>query len=544
MSTAGPTGQRVAAGRSGNTGPPTATPASLGGAHDFLPETGRIAVSTSHVAAATAIFLTLAVLSPLGIVDWESNAIDLTSLSLGALVLLIASWRLTGALTFGRNEMVRGFFYVFVYINFGVAAMAQAVAGRFPLDNRSYDDLTIRHGYVIVLLGIAGYEIGWYLRSRRKARPGPAPARRRRVSFSPTRAVLLGVGGLCVVAYQVASFGLTTFFVSRQETSSTLAGQGVDPGVPLYAATNNTGGVLIAFVSQGPIFVALFVILYSRRYRRWPAPRTIVADGLWRLFIGALLVANVVMNNPVGNGRFWSLLVFASLLSIYLPYQRPRTVKLFVAGALMILLFLFTSLDLFRVTSDRVELDLSGPGESLVSDGTYAMFQMELNGVEYIAREGHTNGRQLLGSLLVFVPRAFWEDKPIATGQLIDVLLRSATAWTELETDFGPVGVVLFFVAYGYGSAALTRSGALAQPGVVHALLPMLAVYQIALLRGSFLPIVGIGYQILALVVVVLALTRTGGDRLGRVAARVSPDPENAGPGRADGSPASVVRSA
>lgn len=493
----------------------TAQRTTVGGPHQFLPQAGRLTVSTSHVAAATGIFLTLAILAPLAIVDWESYAIDLSNLVLGASVLLIASWRLTGALTIGRDEMLRGFFYVFVYVNFGVAALAQAVTGRFPLDNRTYDDLTITRGYVVVLVGIVAYEIGWYLHSRRTTRPAPPRARFRSLMFSPTRAVLMGVVGLGVVAFQVATYGLTTFFVSRQETSSVLAGQGVDIGVPLYAVTNNTGGVLMATLSQGPVFIALFVILYCRRHGLWPAPRTIVADGLWRLLIAALLVANVVMNNPIGNGRLWSLLVVAALLSVYLPYRRPRTVKLFVAGALMVLLFLFTSLDLFRVTTDSVELDLSGPGETLVSDGTYAMFQMELNGIEYVAQNGNTGGRQLLGTLLVFVPRSVWVDKPIATGQVIDVLLRSATAWTELETDFGPVGVLLFFVAYGYGSSALTRRGAVASPGALHAVIPMIAVYQIALLRGSFLPIVGIGYQVVALVVVVLALPHRGGDRSG-----------------------------
>jgi hypothetical protein len=506
----------------------------------FLPERGgRGTASATHPAAGTVVFLALAALFPLGIVDWSASAIDLSNLALGSAVLLIASWRLTGALTFGRNELIRGFFYVFVYINFGVAAMAQVVTGRFPLDNRTYDDLTIMRGYIVVLVGIAGYEIGWYLHSRRKARPGPARARHRSLSFSPTRAVLMGVAGLGLVAYQVATYGLTTFFTSREQSTSVLFGQGTDPGAPAWAVTDKAGGVLTAFLSQGPVFLALFVILYCRRYRHWPVARSIAADALWRLFIGALLVANVVMNNPIGNGRFWSMLVLASFLSVYAPYSRPRIVRMFVAGALLVFLFVFASLDLFRNTTDSVVLDVSGPSDTLVTNGTYAMFQMELNGVEYLDREDHTYGRQLGGSLLGFVPRSVWEGKPIATGQLIDgPLPRSATAWTELETDFGPVGVLLFFMAYGYGSSALTRHAALAHPGPVHALIPMIAVYQIALLRGSFLPILGAGYQVAVLVVVVLALRRPDDDPCGRTDARRAPSTEDAVPARVGGSPA------
>jgi hypothetical protein len=129
----------------------------------------------------------------------------------------------------------------------------------------------------------------------------------------------------------------------------------------------------------------------------------------------------------------------------------------------------------------------------LIQGPDYASPQQVANGVVYIQERGHTFGRQLLGTLLVPVPRSVWQSKPRDTGDVIapDAGFNvSAPLWTEGQVDFGLLGVLLFLVAYGYLGGLLEyaylKSGAFGNP--LAPLMPVLAGYGLFFLRGSLLP--------------------------------------------------------
>ena len=73
---------------------------------------------------------------------------------------------------------------------------------------------------------------------------------------------------------------------------------------------------------------------------------------------------------------------------------------------------------------------------------------------KYVNQYDFQLGNQLLGSLLFFIPRSYWPNKPISTGELIgDYLMSfnylwfnniSATFVAEAWIDFGIVGIILF----------------------------------------------------------------------------------------------------
>ncbi|MGH3611021.1 MAG: O-antigen polymerase [Pseudonocardia sp.] len=455
---------------------------------------------------ALAAMLVLGVLAPFVLVDWPDNMATPLNVLLGMAIVLIGAVRLSGVLGSGKPDLFRAFFYVFVFVFMGVAALAQVVAGAYPMDGRSYAHDTVTDGLLAVLVGIAGYELGWYLYRRRAPRTATDGATVRWY-FSPSRTVLVGVLGLIAVSYQISRYGIAAFLTSRSETIAILAGRDADSS-PFYNALDKTSGLLTIFLTQVPVFAALFIILYCRHHRLWAPPRSMATDALWRTFILVLIAANVVINNPIGNGRFWSCLVVVAFISIYVSYTRVSGVRAYVGFALVILLFLFTALDAFRNTGDP-NFDVAGPRTGIVSDATYSMFQMELNGVEFVEREGHTAGRQMLGTLLAFVPRGLWENKPGPTGQLVDPqYVRSATAWTEFQVDFGITGVLLLFALYGAASAALTVRGVNARPGLLHAAVPLLAVFQLFLLRGSLLPAAVHLYQLVAVFALTIAVRR------------------------------------
>ncbi len=402
-------------------------------------------------------------------------------------------------------------FYVFVYVFGGMASLAQLVTDDYPLDNRHYTPEQISFELLGIACGVIAFEIGVVL--RRALRQSGAPRSQVwLVTFSPPRTVAIGCVGLLSVAVQVAKHGLTDFFVSREMTTALLAGQDPSSGA-FYMSADKTAGLLSTFLAQYFVFIALYLVLYSRRRGLWPAS-TLYGDLGWRFFTALLVAANVVMNNPIGNGRWWFCLVFVTLASAYLPVNRRRNVVLYTVGALVVLLFAFTFLDAFRIT-DRAGVS---PNESSgLSNDSYPVLQMGLNGDEYVESHGHTKGRQLTGSVLGFIPRALWPNKPTATGQVIDPqYARSASAWTELYVDFGLPGIIGFFALYGLLIRSVDDASHRLAPGVVQALFPLVATYQLFFLRGSFLPAVGVLYQILFLFAAATLVRRAGGSPVER----------------------------
>jgi hypothetical protein len=440
---------------------------------------------------ATQAFLFLALMSPLLLVLWDQADFELLNVVLVGLILLISSVRLAQAIGPGRSRMLAVTFYAFVYCFLGIATLGQVVTRRYPLDGYRYDDSIVTQALLIVLLGIAGYELGVFLASRGAPMNGEAVRDAgAKWGFSRRRVTILGLFGLLVVAYTVSRYGLSPFFESRDAAGQARTGR---TGVTQrYAIEDKRSQVLLSNAFRVPVFMSLYGMLLLKRHGRW-VPRSPLDDLLSRAFLVALIGGNVIANNPVGNSRSWFGTLLVALLSVYVSFRRPAGVRVLAVGSLVVLLFAFTSLDAFR-WSGPSQFESTGPRESLVTDGSYSAFQTNVNGVMYVQDEGHTSGHQTLSSALAMVPRVFWPGKAENTGGVIDPKYnRSATMWTEFYVDFGFPGVVILFSLYGWVSVRFERrfSGS---SYALAAFVPVLTGYQIFLLRGSLLPAMGTIY--------------------------------------------------
>ena len=445
-------------------------------------------------------FLFLAGLCPLAFVRWQDSEASTLNIILGYTVVLISSARLAQAIGTGRVNVLVITFHVFVYVFLGIASLAQLVVGVYPLDELSYPQWVVTKGLVVILLGVIAYETGQLLGPRRRHVTISA-VRHVKWSFSQQWVRALGIFGLVMVALVVGSAGLLPFFDSRDAAGFAIIG--ADPGGPQpYRLEDKSLSTLSTRAVKVPVFIALFATLFMRHHRLWQN-MTALGRSADRTLLAALIVANVVVNNPISNPRAWFGMIAISLVSIYVPFSKIQGKRLLAVGNLVILLFAFTSLDAFRRTGGAT-FDPLGPQTSIVSDESYSAFQTTLNGIRYIERVGHTNGMQMLSAFLGFVPRAVWEEKANDTGSLIDPKYnRSSTLWTEGQVDFGLPGVVILFLLYGFGSARLEatcRGGG----GALLASLPIFAGLQIFLLRGALLPVMGLLYPLAAAIVLVL----------------------------------------
>ncbi len=455
--------------------------------------------------------LLLGGVTPLVIVERNNSHVDALTLLLAGGLVMLAACQLGWILGTPKGEkFAAAMFWVFVYIFAGLATLVQIALDTYPFDNRIYPGDLVATALVHLWIGIIAYLVGgslWTsLRRTVNANKDGSRQTRQPWQFSQPQTVVVALVGLTAVGWKVWGYGVSAFFVSRHQTTNILTGQGLNTLDPFYTMENKTSGFISIFLTQYLVFAALFVILYSRHHRLWERTRPRRIDVY---LVPPLIVANLIVNNPIGSPRMWFFVVLVGFASIYVPVYRGANIRLYVVGALVLLLFAFTFLDAFRWTKGPAETGGSVT-QKLATDPSYPVLQMHLNGMEYVRVHGYTWGEQLLGAVFGIVPRSLWADKPIATGQVVDRYLRSTSLWTEGYVDFGIPGIVMLFLIAGAAIAWLSNAARRATPGLLHATFPMLVMLQLYVLRGSLMPSLATVYQLMLAV----ALTVAWGQRM------------------------------
>jgi hypothetical protein len=438
------------------------------------------------------LFLLLAVALPLLVVDDPATYGEI-AVALCLTITTFSAFRIAQLTYLGEPSIMGLGFHLFVYPFVGLAGLAQVSSGIFPLGG-SYPTAAVVASLVFFMVGIAAYEVTYFLFGLRDVlRPSAIQLRFRQV---PT--ILLGLFGLVFVAFTVLDTGLMPFFTSRDEASTVLAGADV---VQIYALDDKTAFLLRNSFTRLPVFVALISSLVLIRQGEWSHGRAGRAGTA--VFVGALVLANIVVNNPLSNSRFWFGAVILTLIAVYVPWRTPIGFRFLVYAGLFVFIFAFGLLDVFRRAG--ITREIAGPQEIMVSNGSYSAVQTAINGTQFLREHPLQGGEQLFTALLTFVPRSIWEGKGIDSGSLIDpVNNRAATLWTEFQLDFGVVGILLGLGLLGVlGTLIDSRMAISTQAAAVLAVLTM--GVQILALRGSLVTAMGIIYPLVFFLAFVLS---------------------------------------
>jgi hypothetical protein len=282
------------------------------------------------------------------------------------------------------------------------------------------------------------------------------------------------------------------------------------------------------------VCVLMVVVAAPYAYRNVDAPVTTPTDLVVSRFLLFMPAATlmILLNETVRSGRkllFSRVCAIALLIALVLITQNPYTEKRNALGPLylgviliawqawfanrtrrMLLLVVsmvlgFPAISMFTHNHDQTldTLSMSDLGDTIQEHYfsiNYDSWANIYTTVEMVGAHGLQWGRQLLGSLLFFVPSSIWTTKPLATGiYLGNYLIANYSMWfnnlsaplvSEGYLDFGYLGVIL----YAGATAALVsminklalKDSLLALPMAVYA-----SLFLVFLLRGSLMIAMG-----------------------------------------------------
>ncbi|WP_461165896.1 hypothetical protein [Tsukamurella serpentis] len=422
---------------------------------------------------------------------------------LGTLVVTtVVSVRFAFLVGAGERRLFEMTFWVFTYVFMGLAPMAQLRQHSFPDTVLRTDWTANNRATAVVLIGIVAFFVGAALARRR---PSTERAALRAGHAEGAGAASPADGGasagvygdlsywrvvalsLVAIAYNVvylSSVGFAQFAMTRYDAYYN--------HVAVWGS--GAGGVLIRSSVGMTILVAVLALMRLWRIMRAtgdPADR----KRLWLvgllLVVAGLLLADTL--NPISNARYLAgtaILAVLAALGLFATSARFRVVAL---GFVCALVLLFPLADAFRYSTSG-EFKSKGPLDSLLS-ADYDSFAQVNNAITIVERDGLSVGRQFLGVLLWFFPRALWPDKPVDSGILIAnqrgyrFTNLSAPLWCEAYLNGGIIAVIGVFLVVGYAlyrwdtklDAQLRQ---LPMPGIIGCVMPF---YMLILLRGSLL---------------------------------------------------------
>lgn len=229
-----------------------------------------------------------------------------------------------------------------------------------------------------------------------------------------------------------------------------------------------------------PLFI-LGIILLSKNMR---------FRSIW---IGLSLIFLLIAKNPITEHR--NAFGAAYLLILIVCFRRVR-LKLLHKYVLAFMSFpVFFALGVFLNPQRFKHEYFINEVLSSYNEVHFDAWANYITGLEYIGHEGLYYGKQLLSSLLFWIPRSIWHQKGVGTGQdLGDYLINYHNGWfnnisspfpLEGYVDFGIIGVVI----YGIFTAHFIKfSDKLMKQGPMKYLLGLyLSVNIMFLFRGPFL---------------------------------------------------------
>ncbi|WP_445749084.1 hypothetical protein [Polaribacter sp.] len=184
-----------------------------------------------------------------------------------------------------------------------------------------------------------------------------------------------------------------------------------------------------------------------------------------------ILFIFLLYKNPLTEKRNALGPVYISLIFLFIPKWINTNFK--ILSILLLSLVIFFPLSSLITHSNKnlsemsfkemisyknVKKSVSNQFTSLNFDA----FLMTASTIDYVEKNGHSMGRQLLPTGLFFIPRAIWKNKPISSGELIGKHIQKhhdKSKWfhnlalpfvAESYIDFGIIGIIIYAILLAF----------------------------------------------------------------------------------------------
>ena len=397
------------------------------------------------------------------------------------IIIFYSLFRLCYIIIGGTLKLLEMTFFIFTYLFMGLAALVQTYNNAFPW-NGNYSDGHIIIAGLTVIIGMVCYDAGLLFANKNKSKMKPVE------NVSNIRL------GLVVFA------GLISFLIG-------VIGLGGIQNLGSPTGLDQTSSLIYNKLMTAPIFVALIysLLVWVNRKRK-----SILIKSNFYLFclIIMLITLNIIAANPMYTSRYWYGTVVIGTLFVFIKW-RKLTLTTIIFAFLIGFLFVFPYADAYRYGEFNIETKNL---EATLLNGDYDAFQQVMNSQKYTDMYGYSYGKQFLVSVLFWIPRSIWPDKPVGSGVTIGEGLGynftniSAPLWAEFNINFGMIGVILCFLLYGMITAKLQNNFMKTRGDInfYQIFVPVFSVYQLFLMRGDLLSTVA--YLVPVIVCILLGL--------------------------------------
>lgn len=402
-----------------------------------------------------------------------------SSLLFAVALIIYSGTRLVGIASRGENKAVEATFWIFCYVFFGICAFAQIAEQRYPWPG-TYSTSELLISQFIILAGMVSFDLSKLNIQKRFIIAKP---KNNCKSITITKSKIYQASMLSLPASIYATVklgGLRFVFMNRTERSAILSTKFDTAHLNILNSLSQT----VPFV----LFIAALAFkLNSKR-----------ANSLaYNILLGVLALWAAITDNPIATPRTWvGTVIIASLFVI--PWRRYFSVVL-IYGLTLSLVIVLPYADIYRTSNhiniiQKIEIDASK--NQLITKPDFDSFQQINNGVIFVKLNGYQMGRQILGSLLFWYPRYYWENKPNSTGVLISETVNykftnlSAPLWVEFFIDGGILLVLVGFYLYGrlIRHLDVERAKSTGRTSAIFVFSTIYIGYQLFLLRGALMP--------------------------------------------------------
>lgn len=324
--------------------------------------------------------------------------------------------------------------FVFIFFFFGVVPLNDELNNNLYWSGKQFDILFKIVSNVLIIIGLLAFSIGTKIRLNIASQLVSALPEIKKINIF---FVTLVFGAVAFLILYVNSFDLPRLL---------FRGLAIDLASEAFVELGQMETLLFNnFIRSMPILLlVIFFYLYQKNKQSFSN-----IDRLKFRVVGFLFfVLAIILVAPTSVPRFQAAALYIPLIIVFTKiWERPYWMQVTILGALLVVLPFLDKFRHFNPETFSWSLDLG-----FLNHGHFDAYQ---NFVRVIEVDFFSSGQQLLGALLFFVPRSFWESKPVGSGAALAELAGydfsniSMPFIAEGFINFGVIGVAIFMFLLG-----------------------------------------------------------------------------------------------